>query len=200
MKERFLTAVTLVIFIIAFSTMFVCGAEAQDPQYISDEAKEVEIYSNGTTAKIANLASGLNNVTDVRGRAVYTKAALIEAGVDDETVSNMPEQALRKVSEAENIVIQRSSPLWGDRLVDEATKTYDSGDFEIYSVLLSSGDTIIQNGISYMIYETQVWAAWYKMPIYRLTDVLAVTASNITIDISLFIVSAVFASSAPKLL
>ena len=179
MSKKIIGMAVLICILFSVSSVFVCVGETNNNKIVAESSKKLEIATIDETIHIRNLKSASNMMArSIDARLKFTSETLVNAGVEANIVDELSNEILTDVSNADNIQISKSSSLWGDRLVDEGTQQHGGGDFIIYTVLLSDGETIINNGIQYVIYEAQVWAYWSTPPIYRLTDVFAMTVTN----------------------
>lgn len=171
--RKLIITILLISIIAVFSTSLICGASEIDMQKYD---REVEVLSSQGIVKIENLHNNVKNYEKRQDAYTQIRNILFDTDINQEVIHNLTITCLESISKYNSVIIKKS--LWGESLVDDDSQSYDNENFEIYTVLLSNGDTITQNGIKYMIYETQVWASWYTMPLYRFTDILALTASN----------------------
>lgn len=179
MSKKVIGIVVLVYILISVSSLFICVGETINNEIAAESSKKLEIATTDETIYIRNLKSVSNVKTrSIDARLKFTSETLVNAGVATNIVDKLSNEILIDVSNADNIQISKSSSLWGDRLVDEGSQQHGGGDFSIYTVLLSNGEPVIWNGIQYLVYQAQIWSYWTTPPIYRLTDILALTASN----------------------
>ena len=179
MSKKIIGMAVLICILFSVSSVFVCVGETSNNKIVAESSKKLEIATIDETIHIRNLKTASNMMArSIDARLEFTSETLINAGVEANIVDELSNEILTDVSNADNIQISKSNSWWGDDLVDEGSQQHGGGDFTIYTVLLSDGETVIQNGIQYMVYQTQVWTYWSTPPIYRLTDILALTVSD----------------------
>lgn len=163
------TIVCVMLAFTIFSGIFFVGSENFIENYASADQND---YRNSELTRI-NISEYSEESVD---KITYTKNILSQSGLDNNILEKMSDEVLYNFADSDSLVIQKSN--WSSEIVDESAITYGGGDFFIYTILLDKGRSVEQNGITYKVYEAIVLANWYKAPIYRLTDILGLTASN----------------------
>ena len=132
-------------------------------------------YNDYKIVKVDNLSIYLNSKSNIN-KEQYIREMLCEVGVDNKLVAKLSNKLIESFADSKSVIIQKN--FWDGEIIDEGETQYGGGDFYIYTALLDKDKTVVQNGITYNVYEAVILADWYLPPFYRLSDTLALTASN----------------------